>query len=137
MNGSQSKTKRGTRRRSSDAETAAIPVASHTNTRSWEVGTPTVPAITADRTHHRIGSHQRLRTSQSSQTRLPQGFGLPRTGHDGSIGILGVGVGLLVLGLIGLVVFPWGGVVVAVIGIILIVAFLAGLGRRATHTGPR
>ena len=41
------------------------------------------------------------------------------------------------LGLIGLVVFPWGGVVVAVIGIILIVAFLAGLGRRATHTGPR
>lgn len=41
------------------------------------------------------------------------------------------------LGLIGLVVFPWGGVVVAVIGIILIVAFLAGIGRRATHAGPR
>jgi len=49
-------------------------------------------------------------------------------------GILGVGVGLLILGLIGLVVFPWGGAVAAVIGLILIVAFLAGFGRRATHT---
>ena len=52
------------------------------------------------------------------------------------MGILGVGVGLLIIGLIGLVVFPWGGVVVAVIGIVLIVAFLAGLGRSATHAGP-
>lgn len=59
------------------------------------------------------------------------------SGHDRGIGILGAGVGLLIIGLIGLVVFPWGGVVVAVIGIILIVAFLAGLGRRATHAGPR
>lgn len=46
-------------------------------------------------------------------------------------------MGLLIIGLIGLVVFPWGGVVVAVIGIVLIVAFLAGLGRGATHAGPR
>jgi len=51
-------------------------------------------------------------------------------------GILGVGVGLLILGLIGLVFFPWGGAIAAIIGVILIVLFLAGFGRRATHTGP-
>ena len=50
-------------------------------------------------------------------------------------GILGVGVGLLILGLIGLVFFPWGGAVAAIIGVILIVLFLAGLGRGAPHTG--
>ncbi len=50
-------------------------------------------------------------------------------------GILGLGVGLLIIGLIGLVFFPWGGAVAAVIGVILIIAFLAGLGRSATHAG--
>jgi hypothetical protein len=44
-------------------------------------------------------------------------------------GILGVGVGLLILGLIGLVFFPWGGVVAAVVGLILIVLFLVGIGK--------
>jgi hypothetical protein len=44
-------------------------------------------------------------------------------------GILGVGVGLLVLGLIGLVFFPWGGAAAAVVGLILIVLFLAGIGK--------
>ena len=50
-------------------------------------------------------------------------------------GILGIGVGLLIIGLIGLVFFPWGGAVAAVIGVILILAFLAGIGRGATHAG--
>ncbi len=44
-------------------------------------------------------------------------------------GTVGLGVGLLIIGLIGLVFFPWGGVVVAAIGIALIVAFLLGFGR--------
>jgi hypothetical protein len=44
-------------------------------------------------------------------------------------GILGVGVGLLILGLIGLVVFPWGGAVAALVGIVLIVLFLLGVGK--------
>jgi hypothetical protein len=39
-----------------------------------------------------------------------------------------------VLGLIALVFFPWGGVVVAVVGLVLIVLFLAGVGR-ATPRG--
>ena len=46
-------------------------------------------------------------------------------------GILGVGVGLLILGLIGLVFFPWGGAVAALVGIILIVLFLLGVGKTA------
>jgi len=44
-------------------------------------------------------------------------------------GILGVGVGLLILGLFGLVFFPWGGAVAAVVGIVLIVLFLLGVGK--------
>jgi hypothetical protein len=51
-------------------------------------------------------------------------------------GSLGLGIALLVIGLIGLVFFPWGGIVVAVIGLILIVAFLLGVGRRATEPRP-
>jgi hypothetical protein len=51
-------------------------------------------------------------------------------------GSLGLGIALLVIGLIGLVFFPWGGIVLAVIGILLIVAFLLGFGRRATEPRP-
>jgi hypothetical protein len=51
-------------------------------------------------------------------------------------GSLGLGIALLVVGLIGLVFFPWGGIVVAVIGLILIIAFLLGFGRRATEQRP-
>jgi hypothetical protein len=46
-------------------------------------------------------------------------------------GILGFGIGLLVLGLIGLVFFPWGGALAALVGIILIVLFLLGVGKTA------
>jgi hypothetical protein len=46
-------------------------------------------------------------------------------------GILGFGVGLLIFGLIGLVFFPWGGAVAALVGIILIVLFLLGVGKTA------
>ena len=46
-------------------------------------------------------------------------------------GSLGVGVALLVVGLIGLVFFPWGGAVAALVGLILIVLFLLGVGKTA------
>lgn len=55
------------------------------------------------------------------------------TGVGGS---LGLGIALLVIGLIGLVFFPWGGIVVALVGLVLIVLFLLGLGRRATTKAP-
>jgi hypothetical protein len=51
-------------------------------------------------------------------------------------GILGVGLGLLILGVIGLVFFPWGGAVAAVVGIVLIVLFLAGVGRSVPRRTP-
>jgi hypothetical protein len=48
-------------------------------------------------------------------------------------GSLGLGIALLILGLIGLAIFPWGGIVVALIGLVIIVAFLLGFGRRAAR----
>ena len=51
-------------------------------------------------------------------------------------GSLGLGVALLVIGLLGLLFFPWGGIVLALIGLIIIVAFLLGFGRRAAEPGP-
>ena len=51
-------------------------------------------------------------------------------------GALGLGIALLIIGLIGLVVFPWGGIVVAVVGLVLIVLFLLGLVGRATTKAP-
>ena len=51
-------------------------------------------------------------------------------------GTLGIGIGLLVLGLLGLLVFPWGGVVVAVVGLLLIIGFLLGIGRRPAQPRP-
>jgi hypothetical protein len=48
-------------------------------------------------------------------------------------GSLGLGIALLVIGLLGLLFFPWGGIVVAVVGLVLIVAFLLGFGRRAAR----
>ena len=51
-------------------------------------------------------------------------------------GILGIGVALVIVGVIGLVFFPWGGAVAAVVGVALIIAFLAGLGRRAPQPRP-
>ncbi len=51
-------------------------------------------------------------------------------------GILGVGIGLLILGLIGLVFFPWGGAVAALVGIVLIVLFLLGIGKAVPRRNP-
>ena len=52
-------------------------------------------------------------------------------------GTLGLGIGLLFLGLLGLLFFPWGGVVLAAVGIVIVVLWLFGLGRRAAKApGP-
>ncbi len=48
-------------------------------------------------------------------------------------GSLGLGVALLVIGLLGLLFFPWGGIVLALVGLVLILAFLLGFGRRAAE----
>lgn len=51
-------------------------------------------------------------------------------------GTLGLGVALLVIGLLGLLFFPWGGIVLLLVGLVLIVAFLLGFGKRAANTEP-
>lgn len=51
-------------------------------------------------------------------------------------GSLGLGIVLLVIGLLGLFVIPWGGAVIAVVGLVLIVLFLLGFGRRAAEPRP-
>jgi hypothetical protein len=48
-------------------------------------------------------------------------------------GTLGLGIVLLIVGLLGLLFFPWGGVVLAVVGLVLIILFLLGFGRRAAN----
>jgi hypothetical protein len=61
-----------------------------------------------------------------------RGFAVLAAGHNVSMaGSLGLGIGLLILGLLGLLFFPWGGIVVALVGIVLIVMFMLGVGRRA------
>ena len=51
-------------------------------------------------------------------------------------GSLGLGVALLIIGLLGLLFFPWGGIVVALVGLVLIILFLLGIGRRAAAPRP-
>jgi hypothetical protein len=43
---------------------------------------------------------------------------------------------LIVLGILGLFLFPWGGIVVGAVGVLLLIAFLFGFGRRAQATQP-
>lgn len=49
-------------------------------------------------------------------------------------GTLGLGIVFLVIGLLGLLFFPWGGVVLAVVGLVLIILFLLGFGRSAVDS---
>jgi hypothetical protein len=45
--------------------------------------------------------------------------------------MIGAAVALIVLGVILLFLFPWGGIVAGVVGVLLLVAALLGVGRRA------
>ena len=47
--------------------------------------------------------------------------------------MLGLAIALLLIGIIGLFFFTYAGVIVGVIGLVLLIAFLAGFGRRAAH----
>jgi hypothetical protein len=47
--------------------------------------------------------------------------------------MIGVALALVVLGIVGLFVFPWGGIALVVVGLILLVLFLLGIGRRAAQ----
>jgi hypothetical protein len=43
---------------------------------------------------------------------------------------------LIALGIIGLFIFPWGGIAIGTVGLLLFIAFLLGFGRRAQTPGP-
>jgi hypothetical protein len=45
--------------------------------------------------------------------------------------VLGVALALIVLGIILLFVAPWVGIVAGIVGLLLAVAYVAGIGRRA------
>jgi hypothetical protein len=47
--------------------------------------------------------------------------------------MIGVALALVVLGIVGLLVFPWGGVALVIVGLVLLVLFLLGIGRRAAR----
>jgi hypothetical protein len=49
--------------------------------------------------------------------------------------MLAVALVLLAIGLLGLFVFPWGGIVAGVIGLVLLGVYVAGAGKRATDAG--
>jgi hypothetical protein len=50
--------------------------------------------------------------------------------------MIGAAFGLVILGVILLFLFPWAGIIVGAVGVLLIVLFLIGFGRRAQAGGP-
>jgi hypothetical protein len=50
--------------------------------------------------------------------------------------LIGAAVGLVVLGVILLFVFPWVGIPLGIAGVVLVLLFLLGFGRRAAEGRP-
>jgi Flp pilus assembly protein TadB len=59
---------------------------------------------------------------------------VPRPGQDPAV--IGAALALVVLGIILLFLFPWAGLVVGVAGMVLVILFLLGFGRRAQTGRP-
>jgi len=47
--------------------------------------------------------------------------------------MVAVAIVLILIGLVLLVVFPWGGIVAAAVGVVLLIGSLLGIGRRAAR----
>jgi NADH:ubiquinone oxidoreductase subunit 3 (subunit A) len=50
--------------------------------------------------------------------------------------MLFVALVLILLGVIGLFLFPWAGIPAGIVGLVLLIAFLFGFGRRAGTAEP-
>ncbi|HEX9351565.1 MAG TPA: hypothetical protein VF877_09865 [Gaiellaceae bacterium] len=50
--------------------------------------------------------------------------------------MIGAALALIVIGVIFLFIVPWVGIVVGIVGVILLVLFLLGFGRRAAEGRP-
>jgi Flp pilus assembly protein TadB len=51
--------------------------------------------------------------------------------------MIGLALALVIVGVIFLFVIPWVGIPVGIVGLVLLVVWLLGFGRRATTTEPR
>ena len=49
--------------------------------------------------------------------------------------MLAVALVLIAIGILTLFIFPWGGIVAGILGLVLLGAYLLGAGRRATDAG--
>jgi hypothetical protein len=49
--------------------------------------------------------------------------------------LIGLAIALIVIGILWVFVIPWVGIVVGIVGLGLLVAFVAGFGRRAAQPG--
>jgi Flp pilus assembly protein TadB len=63
--------------------------------------------------------------------RADHGFARSRAGNVTAM--IGVGIALLIVGIIFLFIIPWVGIPVGVVGLILLIAYLAGFGRRTVR----
>jgi hypothetical protein len=50
--------------------------------------------------------------------------------------VIGLALALIVVGLILLFILPWVGIPVGIVGVILLILFLAGFGRRTAEPTP-
>ena len=50
--------------------------------------------------------------------------------------MLGIGIALIVIGVILLFLIPWVGIAAGVVGLLLAIAYLFGIGRRAAEPRP-
>ena len=50
--------------------------------------------------------------------------------------MIGLALVLIVVGIVVFFFMPWGGAVVGIVGLLLLIAFMLGFGRRAQAPGP-
>jgi hypothetical protein len=50
--------------------------------------------------------------------------------------VIGLALALIIVGVVMLFVLPWVGIPVGIVGIVLLILFLAGFGRRAAEPTP-
>jgi hypothetical protein len=61
--------------------------------------------------------------------------GFAATGSGNVHPMLAVALVLLAIGLLGLFIFPWGGILAGIVGLALLGFYLLGAGRRAADAG--
>ena len=50
--------------------------------------------------------------------------------------MIGLALALIIVAIVFGFVIPWVGIAVGLVGLVLLIAFLVGFGRRAAETGP-